>query len=86
MSPDRETILADLKAFLRTVQKPNRPVDSVGENDGLVASGLIESLAIVQIVAHLETRYGIDFSAAGVDPERFASMASIADLIMEKRS
>ncbi len=86
MPDQRAIVIDDLKAFLRTVQKPNRPIDSIAETDGLVASGLIDSLAIVQIVAHLEGKYGIDFAAGGVDPERFASMGSIADLVMEKRA
>jgi hypothetical protein len=31
--------------FLRTIQKPDRPLDTVAETDSLVESGLIESLA-----------------------------------------
>lgn len=86
MSGDRDTIIQDLKQFLRTIQKPGKPVDSVGENDGLVTSGLIDSLAIVQIVTHLEQAYGVDFAARGLDPERLSSMAGIADLVLEARA
>lgn len=86
MSQSREELLGELKAFLRTIQKPNRPVDSVGESDSLVTSGLIDSLAVVQIVTWLESKYGIDFAATGVDPERLASMSSIVDLIQESRA
>lgn len=86
MTEPREAVLADLKAFLRTIQKPNRPVDSIGETDGLVTSGLIDSLAIVQIVSWLEQKYGIDFAATGVDPDRLASMSSIVELIEERRA
>ena len=85
MSDERARQLEDLKSFLRTIQKPNRPVDSIGLNDGLVTSGLIDSLAVVQIVMYLEKSYGIDFTAGGVDPDRLASMGSILDLIAEAR-
>ena len=81
----REQLLADLKAFLRTIQKPNRPVDSVGPDERLVASGLIDSLAIMQIVVYLEERHGIDFAAGGFDPDRLATMASIVELIEQAR-
>ena len=83
MTPQRERWFADLKQFLRTIQKPNRPVDSVGIDERLVASGLVDSLAIMQIVVYLEESYGIDFAASGFDPDRLATMGSIVDLIEE---
>ena len=86
MGIGREQLLADLKAFLRTIQKPNRPVDSVGLDERLVASGLVDSLAIMQIVVYLEEQYGIDFAANGFDPDRLATMGSIVDLIEQARA
>ena len=77
----REHWLADLRQFLRTIQKPNKPVESVGIDERLVASGLVDSLAIMQIVVYLEERYGIDFAASGFDPDRLATMGSIVELI-----
>lgn len=86
MRASRELWQNDLVTFLRTIQKPNRPVESIGLGDSLVASGLIDSLAVVQIVLYLENSYGIDFAARGFDPEQLASMASILDLIEETRA
>lgn len=86
MSAGRAEVAAGLKAFLATIQKPNRPIAEIAETDGLVASGLIDSLAVVQIVMYLESAHGIDFAASGIDPERLASIASITDLIMERRA
>lgn len=85
MADERAQWLSDLKRFLRTIQKPNRPLESVGEHERLVASGLVDSLAIMQIVVHLEETYGIDFAASGFDPDRLATMGSIVDLIAESR-
>ena len=81
MMRERDQLLADLKQFLRTIQKPGKPMDSVGIDDPLVASGLVDSLAIMQIVVYLEERYGIDFAASGFDPDRLATMGSIVALI-----
>ena len=86
MSESRGQLLADLKQFLRTIQKPNRPVESVGIDERLVASGLVDSLAIMQIVVYLEEQYGIDFAASGFDPDRLATMGSIVELIEETRA
>ena len=81
-----EQLLGDLMRFLRTIQKPNRPVESLGLDERLVASGLVDSLAIMQIVVYLEENYGIDFAASGLDPERLATMGSIIDLIEDTRA
>ena len=85
MMRERDQLLADLKQFLRTIQKPGKPIDSVGIDDPLVASGLVDSLAIMQIVVYLEESYGIDFAVSGFDPDRLATMGSIIDLIEEAR-
>ena len=83
MSADQGQVLADLRKFLRTIQKPGKPVESLALDDHLVGTGLVDSLAILQIVVYLEEHYGIDFAASGFDPERLASMASIVALVKE---
>jgi acyl carrier protein len=75
--------LQHLKDFLRTIQRPNLPIHRIGLNDDLVQSGLIDSLAVIQIVAYLEELYNIDFSVLGFDPERLATMKNILELIDE---
>lgn len=67
--------------FLRTIQKPDRPLDAVAETDSLVESGLIDSLALLEIVAFLEEQYRIDFAAIGLEPEQLTSVSGILDLI-----
>ena len=67
--------------FLRTIQKPDRPLDTVAETDSLVESGLIDSLALLEIVAFLEEQYRIDFTAVGLEPEQLTSVSGILDLI-----
>lgn len=85
LSADRPQRLQDLIAFLRTIQKPTKRIENVAVDDSLFASGLVDSLAIIQIVLYLETTYGIDFAASGMDPERLGTMTSILDLIEETR-
>jgi len=85
MTAKREQHKGDLLQFLRTIQKAGMPVESLGERDRLVASGLIDSLAILQIVSYLESKYGIDFSMRGVDPEQLGSIGNILDLIEQEK-
>jgi acyl carrier protein len=51
-----------------------------------VASGLIDSLAILQIVVYLETTYGIDFSVRGLSPEELGSIGGILDVIEQGKN
>ena len=80
----REENKRELLAFLRTIQKAGVPVESFGEHDRLVGSGLIDSLAILQIISYLESAHGIDFAARGIDPEQLGSIAGILDVIEQK--
>ena len=82
----REERKGDLLVFLRSIQKAGRPIESLNEQERLVASGLIDSLAILQIVSYLETSHGIDFSIRGVDPEQLGSIGTILDLIEQEKS
>jgi methoxymalonate biosynthesis acyl carrier protein len=81
MNQTRAQRKGQLIGFLKQIQKAGVPVDSIGEEEGLVASGLIDSLAIMEIVVYLEENYGIDFSSRGIDPEELSSIGSILDLI-----
>lgn len=86
MSAARPERKDEVLAFLRSIQKAGRPIGELSETDRLVASGLIDSLAILQIVTHLESAYGIDFSLRGVDPEQLGSIGGILDLIEEAKT
>ena len=82
MSEKREQRRQGLVRFLRDIQKAGLPVDRLGDNDELIASGLIDSLAILEIVLYLEETYGIDFSVrGGIDREEFSAIGNILDLI-----
>lgn len=72
---------ARLLDFLATIRRPDRSLDALADSESLVGAGLIDSLALLEIVAWLETEYALDFSERGVDPEQLASVGRILDLI-----
>ena len=78
---ERERSRQELIDFLRTIQRPDYAHAAIDEQSGLVESGLIDSLALLQIVAYLEQTYGVDFTERGIDPEDLRSVNSILDLI-----
>jgi acyl carrier protein len=78
---DREQKKQDLIDFLRTIQRPDYPHDAVDEESSLIEAGLIDSLALLQIVTYLEQAYCIDFRERGIDPGDLRSVNSILELI-----
>ncbi|MGH7772615.1 MAG: phosphopantetheine-binding protein [Candidatus Binatia bacterium] len=78
---DRRQRKEGLINFLRTIQRPDRPIEELDDHQRLVESGLIDSLAILQIVLYLEQTYNIDFRDRGVDPSDLGSVSAILDLI-----
>lgn len=86
MSDETAQRIAALKQFLRGIQRPGLSLDSINVDDDLVQSGLIDSLAVVQIVVYLENTYSIDFSKHGFNPERLATMSSILKFIEDTRA
>jgi len=78
---ERNERLRSLQGFLRTIQRPDQPLEDLGEDDSLVESGLIDSLAVLQIVSYLEETYAISFAEGGLDPEELRSMRSILALV-----
>lgn len=76
----------DLTAFLKTICRPGVSLDASDENEGLVAAGLIDSLATLEIISFLEREYGINFEDPDVDPFEVGSIGGILDLIERKAS
>lgn len=66
--------------FLDGIRRPDRRLSEVEDGDDLVRSGLIDSLALLEIVAFLESEFGVDFSG-GLDPGRLTTIPRILDFI-----
>jgi len=75
--PNRERLIA----FLDTIRRPDMPISAIEDDENLVSAGLVDSLAVLEIITFLETEFSIDFSATGVDPTRLMSIPSILDII-----
>jgi len=76
-SANRERLLE----FLQTIRRPEKPLDDFRDGDNLVGAGLIDSLAVLEIILFLEAEFRIDFSSTGVDPSQLMTIPAILDLI-----
>ena len=81
---DRQQKKNNLIAFLRTIQRPDYPHNEIDEHSSLIESGLIDSLALLQIVTYLEQTYYMDFREMGIDPADLRSVDSILNLIVRE--
>jgi acyl carrier protein len=85
MTAQREALRDQLIGFLESIARPGKQVAAIGRGESLVKAGFIDSLAILQIVLHLETTYGINFAATGLDPEQLGTLDGILDIIENHR-
>ena len=83
---DRSRLKEDLVAFLRTIQRPDNPIGEIADDLNFTESGLIDSLALLQIINYLEENYQIDFQAMGADPNDLRSVNSVLALIERARA
>ena len=81
---DREQNKEHLIEFLRTIQRPDFPLNEITEEMSLVESGLVDSLALLQIITYLEDTHNLDFRDQGINPGDLHSVGAILDLIAEK--
>jgi acyl carrier protein len=55
-------------------------------DDDLLATGLVDSHGVMELVAFLEERYGISISDDDLTPENFQSLDRIEEYVARKRS
>lgn len=79
MEPEQRK--SDLVSFLRTIQRPDFPLQEIDGDLSLVESGLIDSLALLQIITYLEQTYDIDFREKGIDPGELRSVNAILEFV-----
>jgi acyl carrier protein len=79
--------LEDLKRGVRQflTDSLHRKVEGVGDRDSLLEAGVIDSLAVLEIVEHIEQQYGVTVSDDDLMPENFDTIEAIAAFIAGRR-
>lgn len=75
-----ETIQSQVRKVLTNL----RPDIDFDAEDDLVASGLLDSVTIIELTAQLEDECDVEFSPLDMTPENFASLESIAALVASR--
>ena len=63
----------------------HRKVEGVGDGDSLLESGVIDSMAVLEIVGHIEQQYRVTVSDDDMMPENFDTIEAIAAFIASRR-
>ena len=75
------TIEAEIKRFLFECEEIQLPLQEPGDDLSLLASGLIDSLAVLDIIAFLETRFDVRFEPEDLTGDNFDRISSMAALV-----
>ena len=77
VATDNEILHAQLRAFFS--EKLSVEVSSVDMD--LVKTGILDSLALVELLAYVENEFGTEISLDDVEIEDFCSIAKIAEYV-----
>jgi acyl carrier protein len=79
-----DNIVTAVKAHILEKYLPGEDPSRLGTDTELIRSGILDSLATLDLVAFLEDRYGVEFEAHEVEPTRLATLADIEKLVKGK--
>jgi acyl carrier protein len=76
--------LHNLKKFIIEEFVPDGHVDEITDDLDLIKNGILDSLAILKLVAFVEDHYDIALEPEEIDPENLNSINAIAAMISAK--
>ncbi|MGD8631572.1 MAG: acyl carrier protein [Gammaproteobacteria bacterium] len=79
------TIEAQIRLHILQTQLPGEDPEQLQIDDDLLDSGILDSMGIMQLVTYLEKEYGISIPTGEIEPERFASVATLAAFVRSKQ-
>jgi acyl carrier protein len=79
-----DNIATTVKAYILERYLPGEDPSRLATDTELIRSGVLDSLATLDLVTFLEDRYGVEFEAHEVAPTRLATLADIEKLVKEK--
>ena len=79
------SVRAELEAFILEEIALGRELESIDPDEDLLARGVIDSLAVTQLVAFLEERYSIRVTDEELIPDNFRSVARMEAFVERKR-
>jgi len=80
------TLHAELRQFILENYLLRREESSLTDSDSLTARGILDSTGALELVMHLEERYGVTVQDEELHPDNLDSIDRIAAFIERKRA
>lgn len=77
-------VAADLERFIVTELATDETETQLSHDEDLLDRGLIDSAGIVQLIAYLEERYGLQVTDDELVPENFRTIEDLARFVSSK--
>ena len=81
---DSESLKAEIRNYLMT-HRASKEVGSISDDGSLLEAGVIDSLAMVDLISHLQKTYDITIPEDDMTPENFDSITAIASYVESRR-
>jgi acyl carrier protein len=75
-----------IRAFLRSRFRASLAGRSLGDDDPLFSSGVIDSFGVLELIAFLEDTFGISIDTARHDLKEFDTVTKIVELVERVRA
>ena len=79
------TLRAELRQFIVENFLLSRDESLLGDTDSLTAQGILDSTGALELVTHLQERYGVTVQDEELHPDNLDSIEKIAAFIERKR-
>lgn len=79
------TTSEEVRNYILSVHLPGENPDMLSNDDDLLDMGILDSMAIMQLVGHLEKHYSITVPTEEIDPANFESINALAAFIDKQR-
>jgi acyl carrier protein len=85
-SPDLSPLERELHGFIFEELVTDDAAASIGAEDDLIKSGIVDSLGVMQLVDYCESQYGIRIGEVDLVPDNFRTVRQLADFVDRKQA
>jgi len=79
-----ESIKQSVKEFILTTFLPGEDPNELTDDLPLISGGILDSIATLKLIMHLEEKFGIALEAHEADKEHLDTLNQISDLVAAK--
>jgi len=80
----KDQIEQAVKAYVLGEFLPDEKPDALDASTPLISGGILDSIATLKLVAHLEDTYAIEFEAHEVSADHLDTLGDIANIVESK--